>query len=74
MKTTPFLLFWSSALAVALAIASGAASTAAAQSRTVTLDAADIPRLPVDTLPTDRAEVRLVTFTDNTFRFIPADR
>jgi LysM repeat protein/ribosomal protein L27 len=37
----------------------------------VTLKKADIPRIPVDTLPTDREGVRIVTFTDGTFRFIP---
>ncbi len=40
--------------------------------RTVTLAERDIPRLPTDTLPTDRENVRLVTFSDGTFRFIPA--
>jgi murein DD-endopeptidase MepM/ murein hydrolase activator NlpD len=47
-------------------------STVVAQ-RTVTLAKENIPRLPVDTLPTNRSDVRLVTFTDGTFRFIPAD-
>lgn len=41
--------------------------------KTVTLDREHIPRLPVDTLPTDRNDIRLVTFTDNTFRFIPSE-
>lgn len=45
----------------------------AAAQKTVTLDKAHIPCLPKDTLPTDREDIRLVTFTDNTFRFIPAD-
>jgi murein DD-endopeptidase MepM/ murein hydrolase activator NlpD len=39
----------------------------------VTLAERDIPRLPVDTLPTDREEVRLVTYSDGTFRFIPTN-
>ncbi len=38
-----------------------------------TLSERDVPRLPVDTLPTDRQEVRLVTFTDGTFRYIPTN-
>ncbi len=38
-----------------------------------TLSERDIPRLPVDTLPTDRDEVRLVTFSDGTFRYIPTN-
>ncbi len=38
-----------------------------------TLDKAHIPHTPTDTLPTDRAGVRIVTFADGTFRFIPAD-
>lgn len=40
--------------------------------RTVTLAEKDIPRLPTDTLPTGRGDVRLVTFSDGTFRFIHA--
>jgi hypothetical protein len=39
----------------------------------VTLAQKDIPRLPTDTLPTDRPEVRLVTFSDGTFRYIPTN-
>jgi murein DD-endopeptidase MepM/ murein hydrolase activator NlpD len=39
----------------------------------VTLARKDIPRSVVDTLPTDRPEVRLVTFSDGTFRYISAD-
>jgi LysM repeat protein len=39
----------------------------------ITLDRKDIPHLPTDTLPTDRAEVRLVTFSDGTFRYIPSN-
>jgi hypothetical protein len=38
-----------------------------------TLDKAHIPHTAVDTLPTDRAGVRIVTFADGTFRFVPAD-
>ncbi len=38
-----------------------------------TLKKEDIPRIPTDTLPTDRAEVRIVTFSDGTFRFIPTN-
>ncbi|MDR1671069.1 MAG: M23 family metallopeptidase [Alistipes sp.] len=41
--------------------------------RTTTLSERDIPRLPVDTLPTDRSEVRIVTYSDGTFRFIPTN-
>lgn len=41
--------------------------------RTVTLAKKDIPHAPVDTLPTDRPEFRIVTFADNTFKYIPAD-
>jgi murein DD-endopeptidase MepM/ murein hydrolase activator NlpD len=44
-----------------------------AAQKTVTLAMKDIPRTPVDTLPTDRPEFRLVTFADNTFKYIPAD-
>ncbi len=43
-----------------------------AQTR-VTLSERDIPRIPTDTLPTDRAEVRIVTFADGTFRYIPTN-
>ncbi len=39
----------------------------------VTLKKADIPRIPTDTLPTDRDGVRIVTFSDGTFRYIPTD-
>jgi murein DD-endopeptidase MepM/ murein hydrolase activator NlpD len=39
----------------------------------VTLDRKNIPHLPTDTMPTDRAEVRLVTFSDGTYRFIPTN-
>ncbi len=39
----------------------------------VTLARADVPRIPTDTLPTDRSEVRLVTFSDGTFRLIPTN-
>lgn len=39
----------------------------------VTLPKDDIPHIPVDTLPTDRDEVRIVTFADGTFRFIPTN-
>ncbi len=48
---------------------------AAAQttSRQVTLEKQYIPHLPVDTLPTDRADFKLVTYTDNTFKFVPTD-
>jgi hypothetical protein len=38
-----------------------------------TLSRGEVPCLPVDTLPTDRAEVRLVTYSDGTFRFIPTN-
>ena len=49
-------------------------SNAAAQSsRTVTLEKQNIPCIAIDTLPTDRADFRLVTFTDNTFKYVPAD-
>ncbi len=44
-----------------------------ASAQRTTLAREDIPRLPVDTLPTDRDEVRLVTFTDGTFRYIPTN-
>jgi LysM repeat protein/ribosomal protein L27 len=44
-----------------------------ASAQQITLKKADIPRVPTDTLPTDREEVRIVTFADGTFRFIPAD-
>ncbi|MDR2882327.1 MAG: peptidoglycan DD-metalloendopeptidase family protein [Alistipes sp.] len=54
------------------AVAVCAAWNGAAQR--VTLAREDIPRLPVDTLPTDRDEVRLVTFSDGTFRYIPTNR
>lgn len=45
--------------------------TATAQQ--ITLKEADIPHIATDTLPTDREGVRIVTFTDGTFRFIPTD-
>lgn len=38
-----------------------------------TLKKEDIPRVPTDTLPTDRGEVRIVTFSDGTFRYIPTN-
>ncbi len=38
-----------------------------------TLDKVHIPHVPTDTLPTDREGVRIVTFADGTFRFVPAD-
>jgi LysM repeat protein len=43
-----------------------------AQTR-VTLSREDIPHIPTDTLPTDRAEVRIVTFSDGTYRYIPTN-
>jgi hypothetical protein len=33
----------------------------------------DIPHFPTDTMQTDRPEVRIVTFSDGTFRFIPTN-
>jgi hypothetical protein len=38
-----------------------------------TLSAQDIPCFPLDTLRTDREEVRLVTYSDGTFRYIPTN-
>ncbi len=55
--------------ALLLIIAPAAAQT----SKTVTLDRQNIPHIPIDTLPTDRADFKLVTFTDNTFKYVPAD-
>ncbi|MDR2891189.1 MAG: peptidoglycan DD-metalloendopeptidase family protein [Alistipes sp.] len=49
----------------------GASASASAQRNT--LEIKDIPRLPIDTIATDRVDVRVVTFTDGTFRRIPAD-
>lgn len=43
-----------------------------AQQNRNTLERSDIQRIAIDTLPTDRADVHIVTFTDNTFRFIHA--
>jgi murein DD-endopeptidase MepM/ murein hydrolase activator NlpD len=48
-------------------------STPVFAQRTVTLSERDIPRQVVDTLPTDRDEVRIVTYSDGTFRFIPTN-
>jgi LysM repeat protein len=56
-------------LLIALCLSSVQLSTA----QQITLKAADIPRIPTDTLPTDRDEVRIVTFSDGTFRFIPTN-
>ncbi len=55
--------------ALLLIIAPAASQT----SRTVTLEKQNIPHRVIDTLPTDRADFRLVTFTDNTFKYVPAD-
>lgn len=45
----------------------------AAAQKNVTLKTADIPCIPVDTLPTDRSDFMIVTYSDNTFRHIPVD-
>ena len=44
-----------------------------ASAQQVTLKKEDIPRIPTDTLPTDRGEVRIVVFSDGTFRYIPTN-
>lgn len=47
------------------------ALSAAAQQNTLSRE--NIPHLPTDTLSTDRPDVRIVTFSDGTFRFIPTN-
>jgi murein DD-endopeptidase MepM/ murein hydrolase activator NlpD len=47
--------------------------TGAVAQKGVTLAKQDIPHTPVDTLPTARPQFRLVTFADNTFKYIPTD-
>lgn len=48
-------------------------ATWGASAQQTTLRAGDIPHLPTDTLSTDRRDVRIVTFSDGTFRFIPSN-
>jgi murein DD-endopeptidase MepM/ murein hydrolase activator NlpD len=48
-------------------------ATCAVAQKTVTLAEKEIPHVAVDTLPTARPEFRLVTFADNTFKYIPTD-
>ena len=44
------------------------ALSAAAQRNTIAIS--DLPHLPSDTLPTDRPDVRIILYTDNTFRYL----
>lgn len=55
-----------------LTILLGLASFGASAQKT-TLGKDKIPRIAVDTIPSGRGDFLLVTFTDNTFKYIPAD-
>ncbi len=54
-----------------LAVAFLACGSAAAQRKTYELE--DLPQVPMDTIDTDRPNVKIITYTNNTWRYLHTD-